>query len=177
MNSWIASIHLRVNSQFRHQLTAFKFQFWPDRWILCLGICWVFLHQGILGGQKLLGKMAFHSRVPAWHCPKWVRLRTDQGVCMLHFKKNWDDYRAAWWPSVYLCRGLFDSLVGLNAFVMQKTSTEGFNLVGKEFSQRVPFVCLFICLFEPVILLHAILTSFRNLPISIKAIISDLCRQ
>lgn len=27
----------------------FKFQFWPDRWILCLGIC--FLHQVMLGDR------------------------------------------------------------------------------------------------------------------------------
>lgn len=78
-----------LNSGVNWQL--FKFPFWPDMWRgkrggVCLGIC--FLTSRDFRGQNHPGKMTFHSRLPTWQSPKRVRLRTDQGVYMLHFTKN-----------------------------------------------------------------------------------------
>lgn len=60
-----------------------------------------------------------------WKCPKWVRLKTDRAVNMLHFTKNYDDRGAVWFVSVRLCKCLLDSPLRLYSFVMQRTFVRG----------------------------------------------------
>lgn len=133
--------------------------------VFCIKWCWE---------TEPHGKMAFHSRVPAWHSPKWVRL-TDQGVYILHFEKNQDVYRAVWWPSVCLCISFFDNLFGLHVYYIKNKSIEGIILPGRrQFSEGCLFSFLTHDSFATNPDRYNQVTSFKCLPMGVKTIISNL---
>lgn len=133
--------------------------------VFCIKWCWE---------TEPHGKMAFHNRVPTWHSPKWVRL-TDQGVFIIHLEKNQDVYRAVWWPSVCLCIGLFDNLFGLHVYYLKNKSIEGIILPGRrQFSEGCLFPFLTHDSFATSPDRYNQVTSFKCLPMGVKAIISNL---
>lgn len=171
VKSWISMIHLTVNSILApvdSVLSSSSGQidgFCAWEFVFCIKWCWE---------TEPHGKMAFHNRVPTWHSPKWVRL-TDQGVFIIHFEKNQDVHRAVWWPSVCLCIGLFDNLFGLHVYYLKNKSIEGIILPGRrQFSEGCLFPFLTHDSFATSPDRYNQVTSFKCLPMGVKAIISNL---